>query len=151
MGTTAVGSHEVRSFGGARSFGGVAVRAAIVALALATAWIHASLGGTLFLLNAAGYAALAVGMVVPGPLGQLRPLVRLGLLAFTIVTIAAWVAFGARFELAYIDKGIEVVLVALIALEIQLFDGGPLGLARRIRALFGEAGSAVVSFVNGGS
>jgi hypothetical protein len=126
------------------------LRAGIVAAALATAWIHASLGGTLFLMNAVGYATLAAAMVVPGPLGHLRPLVRLALLGFTVVTIAAWVAFGARFELAYIDKGIEVVLVALIALEIQLLDGGPIGLARRIRSLVGEGASAVMTFVAGG-
>jgi hypothetical protein len=133
------------------SLGACLLRAGILTLTLATAWIHASLGGLLFLLNAAGYATFALGMVVPGPLGRLRPLFRLGLLGFTLVTIGAWVAFGARFDLAYIDKGIEVVLVALVALEIQLVDGGPLGLARRIRALLGEAASAVLSFVNGGS
>jgi hypothetical protein len=127
------------------SMGVFLLRAGVVTLTLATAWIHASLGGLLFLMNAAGYATFAIGMLVPGPLGQLRPLVRLGLLGFTLVTIGAWVAFGARFELAYIDKGIEVLLVALVALEIQLLDGGPIGLARRIRALLGEAASAVTS------
>jgi hypothetical protein len=126
------------------------LRAGIVASALAAAWIHASLGGALFLMNAVGYATLAAAMVVPGPLGHLRPLVRLALLGFTVVTIAAWVAFGARFELAYIDKGIEVVLVVLIALEIQLLDGGPIGLARRVRSLLGEAASSVMAFVAGG-
>jgi hypothetical protein len=120
-----------------------------VVLTLATAWVHASLGGLLFLLNAAGYATFAVGMLVPRPLALLRPLVRLGLLGFTIVTIGAWVAFGARFELAYIDKGIELVLVALVALEIQLQDGGPIGLARKIRSLMGRAASAVMAGVNG--
>jgi hypothetical protein len=132
------------------SFVACLLRAGIVASALATAWIHASLGGGLFLMNAVGYATLAAAMVVPGPLGHLRPLVRLALLGFTIVTIAAWVAFGARFELAYIDKGIEIVLVALIALEIQLLDGGPIGLARRIRSLAAEGASAVMTFVAGG-
>ena len=144
MGTMAVASRE------ARSWHKVAVRAVIVALTLATAWIHASLGGTLFLMNAAGYAVLAAGMVVPGPLGRLRPLTRLGLLTFTVATVGAWVAFGARFDLAYIDKGIELVLVALLALEIQVLDGGPIGLARRIRSLFAEGASAVVTFVAGG-
>jgi hypothetical protein len=124
--------------------GKAVLRAAIVALTLATAWIHASLGGTLFLLNAAGYAALAVGMVVPGPLGHLRPLARLGLLGFTIVTIAAWVAFGARFELAYVDKAIEGLLVALLVVEIWLLDGGPIGLARRLGSLLGELAAAVL-------
>jgi hypothetical protein len=133
------------------SVGRIGLRAGIVVLALATAWIHASLGGTLFLLNASGYMTLAAAMVVPGPLGRLRPLARIGLLAFTVVTIAAWVAFGARFELAYIDKAIEVILVTLLALEIQVEDGGPVGLAREIGSLAGDAASAVVAYVKGGS
>ena len=39
----------------------VILRVEIVALTLATAAIHASLGGTLFLLNAVGYAARRPG------------------------------------------------------------------------------------------
>ena len=109
------------------------LRGAIVALALATAWIHYRLGGLLFLANAAGYATLALAMVLPGPFSGIRWLTRLALLGFTVVTIVAWLAFGARFDLAYLDKAIEVALVGLLLLEIQRADGGPLGVVRRAR------------------
>jgi hypothetical protein len=120
-----------------RTFGFVdaAIRLGIVALTLATAWIHASLGGLLFTLNAVGYTTLAVAMVVPGPLGRHRWLVRLALLGLTTATIAGWVAFGVRFPLAYADKAIEAVLIVVLAVEIERLDGGPGGIAARARGL----------------
>jgi hypothetical protein len=111
------------------------LRVVIVALTVATAAIHASLGGLLFTLNAIGYAALATLMVLPGPIGQVRWLVRVALLGFAAATIGGWIVFGARFPLAYVDKGIEVVLVAFLAFEIWLVDGGPVEIARRLRRL----------------
>ena len=42
-----------------------ALRTAIVGLTLATASIHATLGGALFTLNAIGYVVLATAMVAP--------------------------------------------------------------------------------------
>ena len=75
---------------------------------LATAWIHATLGSTLFLLNACGYVVLAAAMVLPGPVARVRWLARYALMGFAATTIAAWLAFGARFDLAYLSKGIEV-------------------------------------------
>jgi hypothetical protein len=112
-------------------------RAFVVALTLATAAIHASLGGMLFLMTAAGYTTLALGMVMPGPLGRFRWLVRLALIAFTAATIGGWVVFGARFSLAYLDKAIEVALIAAVTFELWHSDGGPMQLARRVRVLAG--------------
>ena len=110
---------------------------AIAALAIATAAIHASLGGTLFLLNGAGYAVLAGAMLVPIPiLARNRWLVRVALLGFTLVTIGAWILFGARFTLAYVDKAIELALVVWLAIEIGRLDGGVFGLVQRTLALF---------------
>jgi hypothetical protein len=109
----------------------VVLRAAIVALTLATAAIHVTLGGTLFLMNAVGYAALAIAMVVPGPVGRARWLLRYALIGFTAVTILGWFMFGARFDLAYLDKGIEVALVGLVLIESWVVDGGPFAVARR--------------------
>jgi hypothetical protein len=114
---------------------GAGLGLAVFTLTLATAAIHATLGGMLFTLNAIGYATFAVAMILPGPMGRIRWLVRLGLTGFTVVTIVAWYLFGARFELAYLDKGIEVVLVAFLAGEIWILDGGPLGIVRRIQRL----------------
>ena len=111
------------------------IRVVIVALTLATAAIHAVLGGLLFTLNAIGYTGLAILMVLPGPVGRVRVLVRLALMGFTAATIGGWLLFGARFPLAYLDKGLELVLIAAVASELWRVDGGPGGVARRIRAL----------------
>lgn len=109
----------------------VIVRLAILGLTLATAVIHARLGGTLFLLNAAGYVVFVLAMVLPGPVRRIRWLVRYGLIGFTAMTIGGWVAFGARFELAYIDKAIEVALIGLLLVESYTVDGSPLAVLRR--------------------
>lgn len=109
----------------------IALRIAIVALTLATAQIHVTLGGLMFTLNAIGYAVLAAAMVLPGPVGRLRWLTRYALIGFTTVTILGWLAFGARFDLAYLDKAVEVVLVGLLLVESWVIDGGPLAVARR--------------------
>jgi hypothetical protein len=112
---------------------GLALRIGIVGLTLATARIHLMLGGTLFTLNAIGYAALAAAMVLPGPIGQLRWLVRYALVGFATATIIGWLMFGGRFDLAYIDKAIEVALIGLVLIESWLVDGGPFTVLRRLR------------------
>jgi hypothetical protein len=113
----------------------VLARGCVVALTLATAAIHASLGGLLFLMNAVAYATLAIAMVVPGPLGRFRWLVRLALVGFAAATIGGWVLFGARFPLAYLDKAIEAALIAAVGFELWHSDGGPILVARRVRRL----------------
>ena len=113
----------------------IVLRASVVALTLATAAIHASLGGMLFMANAAGYAILAIAMVIPGPVGRWRWLIRLALIGFTAATIGGWVAFGPRFGLAYLDKAIEVALIGVLLIEQWQSDGGPRGVLRRVREL----------------
>lgn len=115
------------------------LHATIVGLTLATAAIHSSLGGLLFTLNAIGYAVFAAALVLPGPVGRARWLVRYGLIGFTTATIVGWVAFGARFDLAYIDKAIEAALVGLLLIESSTMDGGPLAVARRVQRLAASA------------
>ena len=110
------------------------LRLVVVLLTFSTAVIHAGLGGLLFTLNAIGYAALATAMILPGPFGRLRWLTRLALVGFTTATIVGWVLIGARFPLAYVDKGIEVALVVFLAFEVWL-DGGPAAIRRRLRAV----------------
>lgn len=117
----------------------VLLRTTIVGLTVATAAIHWSLGGLLFTLNAIGYATLAAAMLLPSP-ERIRGLVRVGLIGFTGATIVGWYLFGARFELAYIDKAIEVVLVALVALDLWRSDGGPIALVRRGAAFLASLG-----------
>jgi hypothetical protein len=113
----------------------IVLRSIVVGLTLVTATIHAQLGGLLFLANAIGYTTLALAMVAPGPIGQVRWLVRVGLIGFTAATIGGWLLFGARFPLAYVDKAVEVVLIAVVAFELWRSDGGPLGVARQARGL----------------
>jgi len=111
---------------------GIALRVVVVSLALATAYIHLTLGSLLFLANAAGYAVLAVGMIVPiGIIARNRWLVRAALLGFTTVTIVGWALIGPRFMLAYVDKGIELALIALLVVEMFRYDGGPVAVVRR--------------------
>jgi hypothetical protein len=113
----------------------VVLRTIVVILTLATAAIHASLGGLLFMANAAGYAVLALAMVSPGLPARWRWLVRLALIGFTAATILGWVAMGPRFGLAYLDKAIEVALIGILLVEQWQADRGPVGVYRRIRRL----------------
>jgi hypothetical protein len=115
----------------------IVLRTLVVALTLGTAAIHASLGGLMFMANAAGYAVLALAMIVPGRAGRWRWLIRLTLIGFAAATIGGWVAFGARFGLAYLDKGIEVALIGVLLIEQWQSDGGPLGVYRGLRRLVG--------------
>jgi hypothetical protein len=110
----------------------ILLRVVVVTLTLTTAAIHARLGGLLFTLNAIGYLALAGAMVLPGPGARVRWFVRLALVGFTVATVSGWVLFGARFPLAYLDKAVEMVLIAFLAFEIWL-DGGPTEIIRRLR------------------
>ncbi len=113
----------------------VVLRTIVVILTLATAAIHASLGGLLFMANAAGYTVLAIAMVSPGLPARWRWLVRLALIGFTAATILGWVAMGPRFGLAYLDKAIEVALIGILLVEQWQADRGPVGVYRRLRRL----------------
>ena len=69
----------------------VVIRAGIVGLALATGYIHSTLGGLLFTLNAVGYVVAAVAMIVPLALAvRFRWVVRLGLIGYALTTIIGW-------------------------------------------------------------
>src|SRR6058998_1785971 len=94
------------------------LRTAIVGLTLATAYIHSTLGGLLFTLNAAGYVVAAIAMAVPLGLAiRFRGLVRIGLMGYAAAAIVGWYLTGPRYELAYVAKGIELVLIALLAVD----------------------------------
>ncbi len=115
----------------------VVVRAAIVALALATGYIHYTLGGLLFTLNALGYAVAAVAIVVPLALAvRFRWVIRLGLIGYAATAIVAWAIMGPYFSTAYIAKGIEIALIVLVAIDFARHDGSPFAVARRELAAF---------------
>jgi hypothetical protein len=115
----------------------IAVRAAIVALALATGYIHSTLGGLLFTLNAVGYAVAAIAIVVPLALAvRFRWLVRVGLMGYAATAILMWAIQGPYYQTAYIAKAIEVALIVVLAVDFARHDGNPIALVRRELAAF---------------
>ncbi len=129
----------------------VVLRLAIVGLALATGYIHSTLGGLLFTLNAVGYVVAAVAMVVPLALAvRFRWVVRLGLIGYAATTIIGWALQGPFYSTAYLAKGIEVALIVLLAIDFARMDGNPITVIRReLAALAGvvtrRSGSAGAS------
>ncbi|HSL76528.1 MAG TPA: hypothetical protein VK867_06270 [Candidatus Limnocylindrales bacterium] len=110
----------------------VVIRAAIVGLALATGYIHLTLGGLLFTLNAIGYFTAAAAMVVPLALAvRFRWFIRVGLIGYAATTIVAWAIQGPYFQLAYIAKGIEVALIAMLVIDFARMDGNPVDVIKR--------------------
>lgn len=110
----------------------ILVRLAIVALTVATGLIHLTLGGLLFTLNGAGYLVAAVAMVLPVTLVmRFRWCIRIGLVGYALAAIVGWYVAGPRYDVAYVAKAIEVVLIALLLLEIRSFDGNPVRRVRR--------------------
>jgi hypothetical protein len=121
-------AQTVRSFGAADGV----LRAAIVGLTLATAYIHSTLGGTLFTLNAIGYLVLAVAIVAPIAIAsRLRWVVRIALAGYAATTIVGWAIQGPFYSTAYLAKAIELALIVLLAIDFVRFDGNPLSLIRR--------------------
>ena len=110
----------------------VALRVGIVGLALATGYIHSTLGGLLFTLNAVGYLVAAVAMVIPLSLAvRYRWLVRLGLMGYAATTIVGWAIQGPYYSTAYVAKAIEVALIVLVAIDFARIDGNPVDVAKR--------------------
>lgn len=110
----------------------IAVRIAIVGLALTTGYIHWTLGGLLFTLNAIGYVVAAAAMIAPlAAAVRFRWVIRLGLIGYAATTIVGWAIQGPYFETAYIAKAIEVALIVLIAVDFARHDGDPVALVMR--------------------
>ena len=112
------------------SAAGIVLTAAIVALTLATAYIHSTLGGLLFTLNALGYVALAAAVIVTAAVTvplviRFRWLPRVALFAFALATILGWMVMGPRYDMAYLAKAIEVALLALLVVDMFRVYGGP--------------------------
>ncbi len=115
----------------------VVIRAAIVGLALATGYIHSTLGGLLFTLNAIGYLVAAVAMIIPLALAvRFRWVVRLGLIGYAFTTILGWAIQGPYYQTAYIAKAIEVALIVLVAVDFARMDGNPIAVVKREMASF---------------
>jgi hypothetical protein len=111
---------------------GVALRFGIVALTLGTAYIHSTLGGLLFTLNATGYAVAAIAMIVPIALAiRFRWIVRLGLIGYAATAIFMWAIQGPYYSTAYVAKAIEVALIFLLAVDFLRADGNPVTVVKR--------------------
>ena len=112
----------------------VGLTIAIVDLTLITAYIHFTLGGTLFTLNALGYAALAAALAltaVPHPfIRRFAWLPRVGLGAYTVATIVGYIVIGPYFTLGWVAKGIEVAILVLLAVDLIRLYGSPKALVR---------------------
>ncbi len=103
-----------------------AVQIGIILTALATALIHFSLlfPDVLFILNGLGYLTLLAAYLLPVDLAKANHnLIRWVFIAFTLVTILAWVAIGDKSwpagSLGYLTKIIEVVLIILLLIDRQ--------------------------------
>ncbi len=97
-----------------------ALRAGIVLLTLGTALIHLQLDfpDPVFILNGLGYLTLLAALYLPIPrIARYRTLVRLVLIGYAALTIFLWVLLGLRTPVGYIDKAIEIALIALLLVE----------------------------------
>lgn len=127
-------AHTHPATGESHAFG-AALTIAIVGLALTTGYIHSTLGGLLFTLNALGYAGLAalyvIGSIAPHWLvARFSWFPRIALAGYAALTIVAWLVQGPYFPLAYFAKGVEVTLIGLITVDIFRVYGSPMGLVR---------------------
>ncbi|HXI82258.1 MAG TPA: hypothetical protein VNM34_15730 [Verrucomicrobiae bacterium] len=114
----------------------VIIRIAIVGLVLGTAYIHSTLGGLLFTLNATGYVVAAIAIIVPLGLAiRFRWVIRLGLMGYAATAIVAWAVQGPYYSTAYIAKAIEVVLITLLAIDFARMDGNPVKVVKSELAL----------------
>ena len=117
----------------------VIIRIAIVGLTLGTAYIHSTLGGLLFTLNATGYVVAALAVVIPlGLAVRFRWFIRLGLMGYAATAILAWAVQGPYYTTAYIAKAIEVALIVLLAVDFARMDGNPIKVAKSELALLGS-------------
>jgi hypothetical protein len=95
----------------------------ILELTLATAIIHLTLGGTLFLLNGLGYLALGTVYLASTALPALRRhalLPKAALAAYASITIAAYLVTGPYFTLGWVTKGIELAIISLVAADLLM-------------------------------
>jgi hypothetical protein len=114
---------------------GAVLTTAIVGLALTAGYIHLGLGGFLFTMNGLGYLGLAGLFVIAATVSH--PIVRtfswaprVMLAGYAAMTISAYLVVGPYFTLGWITKGIEVAMIALVAVDVIRVFGSPMGLVR---------------------
>lgn len=123
---------------------GAGLAVVIVALALATGYIHSTLGGLLFTLNALGYAGLAalylLGSWAPLPIAQrFSWFPRVALVGYALLTIVGWAIQGPYYSTAYIAKAIEVAIIVLVTVDVIRVWGSPIAMVRAaLASVFGQ-------------
>jgi hypothetical protein len=115
--------------------GGGLLEVLIAILAVVAGAIHLTLGSAMFTLNAIGYFGLAalllIATFVDHPLVvRFGWLPRAGLGAYALGSIFAWFMMGGRYDLAYFTKALELVIIGLLAVDVWLVYGGPMGFVR---------------------
>ena len=104
------------------------LRAVILVTGLITALFHlvllsVAMGAIspLFTLNGLGYLALLAALFLNLPVvSKQQPLVHWAFMAFTTVTILAWVVMGRPYTiLGYITKLDEIVLIAALYMHLR--------------------------------
>jgi hypothetical protein len=113
------------------------IRAGIIVLTLATALIHLQLNfpDPGFILNGLGYLGLLAALYLPvSQLARYHNAVRWALIGYTALTLFLWILFGARIPIGYVDKTIEVILIALLLLDARRSGPPRLPTARSRRA-----------------
>src|SRR5215207_5392144 len=113
----------------------------IFLLTLATTFIHLFLAFTaipyfglnfgvmLFILNGLGYLGLLAALQLPIPqLARFRSAARWALVAYAALTIVLWFIMAPVYDIiGYIDKTIEVALIALLLADAYTASSEPSG------------------------
>ena len=113
----------------------------IFLLTLATALIHLFLAFTalpyfglnfgvmLFILNGLGYLGLLAALQLPiAQLARFRSAARWALVAYAALTIVLWIIMAPEYEIiGYVDKAIEVALIALLLADAYTASSEPSG------------------------
>ena len=113
-----------------RTSAGIGLWVGIFLLTLATAAIHLylglSFGNTLFILNGLGYLALLAALQVPIPqLTRFRPIARWALVGYATLTIVLYFIDNPGMTIGYVDKAIEVALIALLLADAYRVGSEP--------------------------
>jgi hypothetical protein len=117
---------------------GLGLGVGIFLLTLATAVIHLYLaftaisyfglnfGVVLFILNGLGYLGLLAVLQLPIPqLARFRSAARWALVAFAAVTIVLFFVMAPLYDfIGYVDKAIEVALIALLLADAYTASSG---------------------------
>ena len=78
-----------------------------------------------------GLILFVIGAAAPMPIVQrFSWFPRVALAGYAAMTIAGYLVMGPYFTLGWIAKGIEVVLITLIAVDVVRVYGSPMGLVR---------------------